>query len=248
MREPHHLNNAPIREALVDIFVEFPGDMEPSSQVKVLESLVAKVKEEYPNVQNVAEGQLQVDFKEKQGRFEQNVLGFRCFNGDNNRAVQFRRDGFTFNWLRPYTEWADFRSQAARMWQLYREAATPAKVVRLGLRFINDLALPLPFDSFGEYLVADPIVPKELPQGLSRFLTRVTLDNEEGTASATLTQAFEGVTDPDRVNVILDIDTRIQAEFAPEDSAIWERLDGLRDFKNKIFFASLTDKAVRLFE
>ncbi len=248
MQQPHHLNNAPIREALIDVFVEVPGPVEPSSQLKTLESLVAKVKEEYPNVQNVAEGQLQVDLKEKQGRFEQNILGFRCFNPDKNRAVQFRRDGFTFNWLRPYTEWAELRSQAERMWQLYREAVTPTKVIRLGLRFINDLALPLPFDSFGEYLVADPIVPKELPQALSRFLTRVTFDNEEETATATLTQAFEGVTDPDRVNVILDIDTRMQAEFGPADTAIWQSLDRLRDFKNDIFFASLTDKAVRLFE
>ncbi len=248
MREPHHLNNAPIREALIDIFVGFPKDADRALQLKLLQSLVERVSAEYPNVHNVAEGQFQLDLKENQGRFEQNILGFRCLNADKTRAVQFRKDGFTFNWLRPYTQWEDFRKLTEEMWHLYREATNPTKVTKLGVRFINDLALPTPFDTFGEYLVAAPIVPNGLPQQVSRFVTRVTIENEEPTATATITQAFEGVTEPDRVNVILDIDTRIQSDFDPGDASIWPRLDGLRNFKNKIFFASLTEKAVRLFE
>ena len=137
---------------------------------------------------------------------------------------------------------------ASEMWQLYRQIATPVKVVKLGVRYINDLTLPGPFERFGEYLVSDPIIPEGLPQGVSRFLTNFTIEEEQSGASATVTQAFEGVVDPKVVNVILDIETRLRTESAPEDPEIWTKLDHLRDFKNRIFFKSLTDKAVRLFE
>ena len=173
IREPHHLQNAPIREAVIDIFVEFPKETDRATQLKLLQSLCDKVSANYPTVQNVAEAQFEFNLKQNQARFEGNVSGYRCFNSDKNRIVQFRLDGFTANWLRPYSEWKDFRNMASEMWQLYQQIAVPTKVVKLGVRYINDLTLPTPFENFGEYLVSDPIIPQGLPQGVSRFLNKL---------------------------------------------------------------------------
>ena len=63
-----------------------------------------------------------------------------------------------------------------------------------------------------------------------------------------MTHAFEGVVDPNVVNVILDIETRVRNRFSSGSPEIWSKLDHLRNFKNLIFFRSLTDKALRLFE
>jgi len=248
MREPHHLTNAPIREALIDIFVEFPAGVERPAQIEAIKSLKTGVASEYPNAQELAVAEFEVDVQAKRSRFGHNFAGYRCMNPEKNRAVQFRTNGFTMNWLRPYTQWEEFRDRARASWELYRAAIKPAKVTKIGLRYINDLELPTPFVEFNEYLVADPIVPAGLPQEVSRFLTRVTIEDEDRAAVATITQAFEGIVDPKKVNLILDIDTRVESQFDPDDSQIWTGLDRLRNFKNRIFFMSLTEKALRLFE
>ncbi len=42
---------------------------------------------------------------------------------DRLNVAQFRRDGFTFNRLRPYTKWEEIRPEALRLWQLYTAKA-----------------------------------------------------------------------------------------------------------------------------
>jgi uncharacterized protein (TIGR04255 family) len=98
---------------------------------------------------------------------------------------------------------------------------------------------------FGEYLTAAPRIPLELPQHVTRFLSRVSIVRADA-VSAVITQAFEGIVGPKNVTVLLDIDTFKQEDFSEED--IWVVLEELHDFKNEIFFSSLTEEAVRLFE
>lgn len=44
--------------------------------------------------------------------------------------------------------------------------------------------------------------------------------------------------------VIFDIEASRSVEFDPTDAGIWNVLDELRHFKNRIFFNSLTAKAI----
>ena len=48
--------------------------------------------------------------------------------------------------------------------------------------------------------------------------------------------------------VIFDIDAFKQGEFATDDPAIEETFNRLRNFKNLIFFNSLTEETLRQFE
>jgi uncharacterized protein (TIGR04255 family) len=162
--------------------------------------------------------------------------------------VQFRLNGFTYNWLRPYGTWKDLRSAAQQYWHLYSESVRPVSVTRLALRYINNLVFPSPFLDFGEYLVAQPNIPPALPQKLAQFLTRITLFEDQTSFNATVTEAFEGVINPNELTIILDIDAFSHRSFQPSEYEIWRTLDGLREFKNRIFFESLTEHAVRLFE
>ena len=181
-------------------------------------------------------------------RLTNTPVGYAFRTSDNQRVVQFRSNGFTCNWLRPYAEWSDLRDMAVRMWQIYLGAAQPDQVVRLGLRYINHLELPVPRDDFAEYLTAQPNIPAALPQTLMSFFTRVAIQDEGIDCVAVVTQAFEGIINPKVFPLILDIDASKLVNLQPNSDEIWILLDQLRDFKNRIFFESLTEDAVRVFE
>jgi uncharacterized protein (TIGR04255 family) len=246
MARERHLKNAPIREALVDIAVK----VDEHINLAALKSLSERISSEYPKTDELVEASFQVEFKKADPpTFAKKGLGFACQNAEGNRIVQFRFNGFTYNWLKPYSTWEDLRSAAQRYWQMYVDAVRPISVTRLALRYINNVALPLPFDDFGEYLPSQPHVPPELPQELGHFLTRVGLQDNETEINAVVTQVFEGVVKDTEVPIILDIDTSKSVNLKhEEDDVIWRTFEQLRTFKNRIFFASLTEKAVRLFE
>lgn len=102
-------------------------------------------------------------------------------------------------------------------------------------------------ESFENYLTASPQVPPALPQALSAFLQRVVIYNSELSANANVTQMLQPGTATDRVPVILDIDAYRQTEFDPHGPEIWDCLTQLRNFKNKVFFKSLTEQAIKLY-
>ena len=67
-------------------------------------------------------------------------------------------------------------------------------------------------------------------------------------ASAAITQALEPQAQKDFITIILDIDVFKQAQFALDSNESWDLLEAFRDFKNKIFFGSVTERTLRLCE
>jgi len=72
----------------------------------------------------------------------------------------------------------------------------------------------------------------------------VILDPRIG-AAANISQALESVSEG---TMILDIDVYKQAGFSIGGKEAWEFLEELRHFKNRIFFESITEQALRLCE
>jgi uncharacterized protein (TIGR04255 family) len=118
-------------------------------------------------------------------------------------------------------------------------------------RYINNLRLPMQDgEDFGVYLTKPPEVPEGLPQSLSSFLQRVVLHDKALDVHATVTQIFEPIPSgnlPSAIPVILDVDAFRVAEFQIPGPGIWDCLQELRDFKNRVFFESLTEKAIELY-
>ena len=97
-------------------------------------------------------------------------------------------------------------------------------------------------------MVTPPEVPEKLPQGLSSFLTRVVIPIPSLGATAIIIQALEGISDPSIIPIILDIDVFKEAQFDANGKDAWETIDKLRDLKNEMFFQSITEKTVELFQ
>jgi uncharacterized protein (TIGR04255 family) len=152
-------------------------------------------------------------------------------------------DGFTFSKIEPYTTWEEVSLEAFRLWKVYVEAAKPKGISRVAVRYINRMRLPAVKD-LGEYLEAPPQLPSPIPQSVREFLTRVYVRDDKRNTSAVIVQALEPRIDPNALSLLLDIDAFREVSEAPDDPGLPSVFQELRELKNDIFYASITEKIV----
>ena len=243
MPAPRHLANAPITEAILDLRVKLPTDL----GVEKLKAARDRVARGYPKLTERRRVEGHVRFSAgkppDQVALDKGPDGYLFASTDGKQVVQFRLDGFTFNRLSPYQTWESMRDEAFRLWQIYVDVAHPQLITRVALRYINKLNIPLPITDCSEYLVAPPGAPGQLPHVVTGFLNRIVILDSSIGASANISQALESISEG---AIILDIDVYKQAEFSIEGKDAWELLEQLRLFKNRIFFESVTEKALGL--
>jgi len=245
---PTDLKSPPIKEALVDIRVSLPQGI----TLAKLASLPEQVAKDYPEKQERRSGGFQIEFKE--GKIvdpqviDEGPDGFLCYSSDKLQLVQFRLDGFTFNRLKPYTSWKQIRGEAFRLWELYRTTVEPALISRIALRYINRIEIPLPLVDLRDYLAAPPSTPPNLSGNLSSFLTRVVVREPSARIEAIITQTGDVPGKPEQTALLLDIDVISQAVYDKDGKSAWETMERLREMKNRIFFESITLKALELFK
>ncbi|HPE81914.1 MAG TPA: TIGR04255 family protein, partial [Gammaproteobacteria bacterium] len=147
----------------------------------------------------------------------------------------------------PYQTWEEMVEEAKELWNNTQDIFGGREVVRIATRFINLMRIPLPITNFDDYLTAGPKVPEKLPQGISSFITRIVIQNPEIDAAAFVTQALES-TDQLHAPITLDIDVVKQINSTISEMKIWETMERLRDFKNDVFFESITERTAELFQ
>lgn len=175
--------------------------------------------------------------------------GYLFRSADGKQAVQALRQGFSFSRFQPYQDWDTFSREARDLWGRYAALTKPERVTRIGLRYVNRMDLPLPFNDFKEYLLTVPEIAPGLPQGLSSFFFRVVIPVDQAEAFATITETIvEGEVSKGVVPVILDIDVFRMGTFPIVAEKLWPAFGRLRELKNDLFFKSLTDKAKDLFK
>lgn len=246
MTEVRHLPKAPITEALIDLKVKISPDFD----INIFDSIDEKFLEKFPLKEKQEEYSAKFSVKEtkpitKTGT--KSIKGFFYKSEDGKNIVQFRRDGFTFNRLKPYTEWREIRNNAKRLWEIYLKYANPVKVTRIGTRYINHIKIPLPIKDFSSYLTAPPQVPEGMPQLFSGYLSRMRLKEPSENIDVNVTQAIEEGTEKGIVTLILDIDAFSNRIFDPDEPNIWKNFEILRNIKNQVFFSSLTPKTINMF-
>ncbi len=236
-----HLSRAPINEAIIDWRV---APVTPIDQA-ILKQLADEIGGDYPHLdeQTAFEATLAVAAADGQVSHTANserkgIHGYVCKSADRLTLVQFRRDGFTLNRLRPYTKWDDIFPEALKHWRRYRAAIGNAPAVRLAVRYINLLPVPTAGD-IGDFLTAPPAVPSELPQVVEAFQSLLVIRDENRDLHARLTQALQPGSRPAEAVVVLDIDAYTINEAGFADDAVEPALRHLRAYKNEIFFGAV---------
>jgi uncharacterized protein (TIGR04255 family) len=242
------LNNAPIVEALVDFRVILPKNFE----IEQFKRLNEQIRRDFPVAEdrNTVEGVVKFE-KDRPAASELRNLGLTGVwikTTDGKSIGQYRKDGFTFNRLKPYTSWDDILPTALRLWEEYVRLASPELVTRVALRYINRMPLPAATGDLDTLIVTGPRLPQNVPQMLSSFLTRVVIEDADRRLAANVAQALEPGMEDRLPTLLLDIDAYRQGEFPPQGDVLREALIDLHTYKNQIFFGSLQEEFVRRFE
>jgi uncharacterized protein (TIGR04255 family) len=242
-RPREHLEHAPIAEAVIDFRVLPREDV----TVDHFAGLTPHIGSQYN--QATLMQSIQARFGIDRGlpvkpTQVQSTVGWMYQMG--GAVAQFRTNGFTFSKLEPYTTWDDVFGEAQRLWSIYLKIARPLEAKRLAVRYINRLRVPSATD-LRDYLEAPPVLPPPIPSAIREFLTRVLVFDSVRNASAILIQALEAL-DPTTIQILLDIDAFRDVALPPGDPSLLEVFEQLRSLKNDIFFASVTEKTVEMYE
>lgn len=243
-----HLPRAPIVEAVIEIRARAQTPWEEPAISACLK----------PKLPDYPAAHAQHEFREEvtvdqQGKTEHvhhdlGLKGLRFQSADKLHVVHFNRDGFVFSRLQPYDHWEQFSGEAIRLWQLHCELAKPCEIERLGLRFINRILIAAEEVRLEDYLKVSPQAPPGLDLAFAGFIHHDTLVVPGHEYGVNLIRTIQPqVPDGGGIGVILDIDVYTTQPFEFEAGLLKHRLAEMRWLKNKVFYGSITDKAVERF-
>lgn len=242
-----HFSKAPIIEAIIDIRVALP---EGFSVEKFLD-IHPYIKDRFPAKEPLIAGsfvlraaqQLKIDVSQQHN-------GFLFRSEDNKKVFQASLNGFTFNRLAPYESWEELSDDAKYLWQIYKDICHPSSVTRVALRYVNQINIPTKeLGDLREYLNTVPEVAPKLPQKLlGSFFMQLQIPQQDLNCNLIINEALAPPITPEFVSIILDFDLFREQIWQSDDEDVWRFLEDLRQRKNEIFLASITEKTRRLIE
>ena len=242
-----HYPKAPITEALIDIRVIYPQ----GTTLEKLKTFGAEVRDDYPHesTREMMEGKIDFSVPQPLSQSSRSTVGYIFHSPDRKQAVQARLDGFTFSRFAPYQNWGHMMTETRKLWSDFVELLEPTSVLRVAVRYINQINLPLKGDSlsFEQYLSTFPKIGTADDILLEQFFLRLVMPQEDISAQMILTEALlpqQGAS----LGVILDIDLfRENLSLPTRSEQIWDMLETFRERKNRFFEVSITDAARELF-
>jgi uncharacterized protein (TIGR04255 family) len=246
-----HLPCAPIVEAVVD--VRAPATTSWNEQ-RIVTELAPKLHANY--VLEVARGQSTRAIPSERENADELVVGapggsgVRAMSADQRQIVQFNRDGYAFSRLSPYQDWERFSSEALRLWAFHAELAQPIEIERVGVRFVNRIALPPQHFDFEDYMQAPPSPPHGLDLPFVGFFHHDSFMVPGNQYAINLFWTTQTPQDAgvDTVALILDVDIQNLEPFNLDPNMLARRLSEMRWLKNKAFFGSVSRKAIESFQ
>jgi uncharacterized protein (TIGR04255 family) len=242
MPNRRHYKNSPITEAVIDIRLEASSEFKP----EFLEPIAEKISRLYPKREDLSlfQGTFTIG---SAATSTQTKLGYLYRSADGKYVLQTRTNGFTLSRLAPYEEWEPFRDEAKNLWNVYREVFKSSRVNRVASRSINRIDIPLPSVELSDYLRTFPEVSQDLPQVLTGYVMHLLIPQKDFDGVLSLIQATVPAQQPNMTSINLDIDMFKENGDFDSDEKIWAFLDQLRDKKNEVFEACITEKARELF-
>jgi len=244
-----NLLRAPIVEAVIEIRARTNQTLEETSLRSSLEPKLAG----YVFLDSVREyhGELKFEGGNLPSQKVQDAgwKGVRFRSSDEKHIAQFNRDGFAFSRLEPYLTWEQLESESQRLWSIYKDLGQPIDIQRLGLRFINRIKLPPGELLFEDYIQPAPSSPRNLDLPFLGFMHRDTLAVPGYSYAISVIRTIQQLNGGTGggVALILDIDVFTTQGFDLDNAVLERYLLEMRWLKNKTFFGSITEKALKMF-
>ena len=167
---------------------------------------------------------------------------------DDTGLVAVGPNVFSAHVKQPYPGWNIFRSRIAEALKAYISVANPSGVRKIGLRYINQITIPVPQSNVADYFSVPPanVLPDELV--IDNFLSRNEYIYQDEPIRVVLNFARTEAP-PTESAYLLDIDLVWQwpAETLPIASAM-NKIDELRRRERIVFERLITNKTRGLFD
>ena len=233
--------NPPIVEAVIDIHCE----LKPSVSLETIKELSKKLQGQYMQHTEIRRIERTVSFgKDTCTETKDCITGYRFKSADEKQIAQFKLNGFSFSRLKPYPHWELFRDNAKEMWAIYSLLGIN-NITRVAMRYINVIDIPVPVDNMESYVNGLPNTPPQMMLSLDTFFNRVQVRDVANGFNAIITQALQPPKTPNAASVLLDIDVFKMQMVNQSFDTVWEMLEQMREFKNKLFMMLLTEKVKR---
>lgn len=244
-------NRPPITEAVIDIRIAPPVSEDELARAN------AKFVELYPHEDTHHE----VDYEIRPDEAgHPNVSEarrthfFKRASHDQREIVLLKSSGIAVCDRAPYAGWDSFSERFWRDWAVWIDAVGRRNINRIGMRYINRIDIPMqpgeavvyhenyvtvhvqsPEDKFGPTIGYEARAIYRLEKIQGHFLLRTTILGPPAPV-------------PDHVSVLIDFDLAREADPPQDDGGLKELLDVMREQKNMIFEAVITDEARKLFQ
>jgi len=235
-----HLSKAPIVEAVIAISVVPSVTWDEIS----LQSELKRLLPDFPKIEPLRKTRLQFTPEKQVNPMIEDLgcIGFKFQSSDNLHIAQFNKEAFVFSRLKPYEDWSQLSGEALRLWAIYYELLKPREVIRVGLRFINRIAIMQERVELSDYYRHPPDSLKELNWPLAGYLHHDVIRVPGTQHSVNLIKTVQNIAG--EIGLILDIDVFMAKRFEYNELHLKQFLEEMRWVKNKIFFTSLTEKII----
>jgi uncharacterized protein (TIGR04255 family) len=252
-----------LHDPIVEMILDIDCAMPPNFDLAKLETKAHQFfGEKYPKLRKVVTSQVKFIVNQdanagKATNPESQELGVQSLQsftenekGGIQQLVQIRTQGYSFNRVAPYTSLDDYLPEIRRTWELFLSLAEPSAIYLIRLRFINRILIPHQngLVDLDQYLVGVPSI--NIPNTiLETFLTQVSgvvQGSQNNFQTALYGQPLEATTAP----VIFD--NTVFWKGSSQDVKNWdwilEKIKALRELKNQVFYNTLTQKCLDIYQ
>jgi uncharacterized protein (TIGR04255 family) len=236
----------PITEAVIEIRVQGPIDREHLDRVQ------KRALARFPLSEELAHVGLRVEFPTPaaQAKIQHDWAGYKLSNVDRTDFLSIGPNVLNVSRLSPYPGWEAFSLGARQQWDEWKRIVGHQKIVRIGVRYINRIDVPLLERSVidvEDYLTFHLTLPKIGLPAMTNFTVHARMPLGSDDCQLALNSAATPSPLIGHISFILDLDLSKENEVPQRDEDIWILIERMRDHKNHVFEACITDKARELF-
>jgi uncharacterized protein (TIGR04255 family) len=234
----------PIVEAVIELrFAE-------AMSKDIVSKVVRKFGKTYPFTDAEEGLNVQVDVAKQSATTSPEWSGTRLSSSDRADITIIRTQSFVVSRLAPYSGWEQFQERAKRDWSIAGAAIGRKIINRVGVRYINRLDIPGGAEQevqIEDYLQVSLFLPKLDWLPISGYAIQVNRALAEGGYMITINSGTVPSPLVGHRSLALDIDLYIERDIPSKEDELWELIDSMRNHKNRVFEACITDQARALF-
>jgi uncharacterized protein (TIGR04255 family) len=240
------LTNPPIVEASI----QWQAKSQGSYFVDGLEPILREKFPDLPHQERIHEAQFRTFVSDETVpplvEHRQGLVGIRLRSHDEKQVIQVTRDSLTYSLVHGYQDWLPFQEAARNAWTIYCDLASPVEIQEVMVRYINHIPTANSA-TLGRYLLEPPTRPANLELAEFVFESRFTIPGRPyGVRVIKVMQpTFAGLSGSS--GLFIDLSVFTIKPMLIDSPELTKAMSEIRWLKNKVFFALLTEEAIKEF-